>query len=364
MKFAKSRERLARVKDAIRHRWRVILGVFVILLLVASGTLLLLSQTHDLFGLRFKPSAKENITTKIFDGTPDYYSENEGIVSLSRFGQHYCGGSLVAKRWVVTAAHCVPKKGDTVRFNTEDFTSTLSSGTYASVERSIPFPRYNPITAEHDIELIELDREVATVVPMSVNGSDELTRDGTHLKASGWGARRDQDSSKYLISTLLTVLGDDAGDCGNKSGLPGINRPDTGLHLSATNLCAGGGATKKGVCAGDSGGPLFSKNDEAANTLVGIVSFGVDPCGVPNVPDAFTDVKYYKDWLTHYIQGEEGEVPDVREAVVTKDNEKDKLIFLVALAVMGALAGGLYSVLRLSTSTTKGDGGDARVGEL
>ena len=64
-----------------------------------------------------------------------------------------------------------------------------------------------------------------------------------------------------------------------------------------TMVCAGGsqrGGT--GTCQGDSGGPLQCKGSDGKFYQIGIVSYG-DPCGHANIPDAFTKVSAFVDWI-------------------------------------------------------------------
>lgn len=48
----------------------------------------------------------------------------------------------------------------------------------------------------------------------------------------------------------------------------------------------------KSVCRGDSGSPLVCDN-----YLHGVVSW-IDTCGKENFPSAFTDIAYYRDWIS------------------------------------------------------------------
>ena len=52
-------------------------------------------------------NSKENILTKIIDGTETAINEYPWIVSLQLANYHFCGGSLISENWVLTAAHCV-----------------------------------------------------------------------------------------------------------------------------------------------------------------------------------------------------------------------------------------------------------------
>ena len=63
------------------------------------------------------------------------------------------------------------------------------------------------------------------------------------------------------------------------------------------NICAGG--LEKGglgTCKGDSGGPLQCQNKDGKWYQIGITSWG-QPCALPDTPDIFTRVAYFRDWI-------------------------------------------------------------------
>ena len=63
------------------------------------------------------------------------------------------------------------------------------------------------------------------------------------------------------------------------------------------NICAGGSAKGGlGTCKGDSGGPLQCQNKDGKWYQVGVVSWGL-PCAYANVPDVFTRVAYFHEWI-------------------------------------------------------------------
>lgn len=59
-----------------------------------------------------------------------------------------------------------------------------------------------------------------------------------------------------------------------------------------SSICTGN-RRGTGSCKGDSGGPLV---DVEKNTLVGIVSWGY-PCAYDYMPDMYTRVDSYLDWI-------------------------------------------------------------------
>ena len=73
-------------------------------------------------------------------------------------------------------------------------------------------------------------------------------------------------------------------------------------HFDETQqVCAGGLASGgKAVCNGDSGGPLQCQAEDGRWHQVGIVSYG-RPCALPNIPDVFTKVSAYVDWVEKTI---------------------------------------------------------------
>lgn len=69
--------------------------------------------------------------------------------------------------------------------------------------------------------------------------------------------------------------------------------------LAETNVCTGpievGG---EGACSGDSGGPLVT---QGGNTQIGIVSWGMMPCGSKGAPSVFTKVSAFVDFINEHI---------------------------------------------------------------
>ena len=67
------------------------------------------------------------------------------------------------------------------------------------------------------------------------------------------------------------------------------------------NLCAGGSAKGGlGTCKGDSGGPLQCQSSDGKWFQVGITSWG-QPCAHAGVPDVFTRVSYFRDWIQNVL---------------------------------------------------------------
>ena len=67
-----------------------------------------------------------------------------------------------------------------------------------------------------------------------------------------------------------------------------------GAGVPVTALCAGLAPNNADSCQGDSGGPITLKRPGAADTLLGIVSFGPSAaCGAPGrTLGAYTDLRH------------------------------------------------------------------------
>jgi len=67
-------------------------------------------------------------------------------------------------------------------------------------------------------------------------------------------------------------------------------------------LAAAAGFDAGGVdsCQGDSGGPLFVRRPAAADTLIGVVSWGAG-CARPGRPGVYTKVSAFADWILKQV---------------------------------------------------------------
>jgi secreted trypsin-like serine protease len=216
-------------------------------------------------------------------------------------GSQFCGGSIIDKEWILTAAHCFYSDDDTPVQNTFAKDVQIKAGiidlndTTAQVAdvTKIYDPGYDGNI--HDIALLHLAKPLKlnnkTVAAINLNTDPDFPKKDATLMVAGWGAL-DPKGEKY-VDTLKKVT------------LPLTTcEPDT----ASDYVCAGGKGGKD-TCQGDSGGPLVVQQaaDSAAtidptalvpgiNALqIGIVSYGGDRCGQRG---AYTRVAVYNDWIT------------------------------------------------------------------
>ncbi|KAI4543412.1 hypothetical protein MG293_006206 [Ovis ammon polii] len=107
-------------------------------------------------------------------------------VSLNS-GYHFCGGSLINSRWVVSAAHCY-KSGIQVRLGEDNINVAEGNEQFISASKSIVHPSYNSNTLNNDIMLIKLKSAASLNSRVaSVSLPTSCASAGTQCLISGWG---------------------------------------------------------------------------------------------------------------------------------------------------------------------------------
>ncbi|XP_003502652.1 neutrophil elastase [Cricetulus griseus] len=223
------------------------------------------------------------LASEIVGGRPAQAHAWPFMVSLQRRGGHFCGATLIARNFLMSAAHCV--NGLNIRsvqavLGAHNLRRKEPTRQIFSVQRIFE-NGFDPTRLVNDIVIIQLNGSATINTNVQVAQLPAQGRgvvNGTQCLAMGWGRLGTNRPAPNVLQELnVTVV--------------------TNFCRNRLNVCTLVPQRRAGICFGDSGGPLV------CNGLVqGIDSFIRGGCGSGFFPDAFAPVAEFADWINSIIR--------------------------------------------------------------
>ncbi|TRY75247.1 hypothetical protein TCAL_01673 [Tigriopus californicus] len=241
-----------------------------------------------------KRPALHNLS-RIINGEETKRNEFPFMVALFNNHRYFCGGSLLDKVHVLTAAHCVKHINDAdvksmrIFLGDHDLRLRDKEEQHARVKAIIKHKSFKTSTFHNDVAILVMETPITftdVIQPVCLEEDPNKLFVGETLQVAGWGRTSEKGiSSSHLRKVEVQVWENDKCAQSYGSNAPG--------GITSGMLCAS--SEKKDSCNGDSGGALFQCNNDRCRQI-GIVSWGIG-CGRKEYPGVYTRVTEMIPWI-------------------------------------------------------------------
>ncbi|MCS0605638.1 serine protease [Streptomyces sp. LP11] len=224
----------------------------------------------------------------IVGGTTTTTSSYPFVMQITDASQNqFCGGTLVAPKKVVTAAHCMAGESTgSVRVVGGRTYLNGTNGTVSKVSKIWINPDYTDATNGDDVAVLTLATSMPYAPASYVSSSQtSVYAAGTTARILGWGTTSENGSSSNQLRTATVPIVSDS-SC----------RSSYGSDFVQTDMvCAGYSSGGVDTCQGDSGGPLL-----IGGVLAGITSWG-EGCAEAGYPGVYTRLTTFSNLVTAQV---------------------------------------------------------------
>ncbi|XP_016529116.1 acrosin [Poecilia formosa] len=218
--------------------------------------------------------------------------------SIQFLGTHFCGGTIISSKWIVSAAHCYHNYIWHSSFLTVLVGITMLSkpgpqSQRRGVKNVIIHENYDFNSSNNDVALLMLKSPLVFTnyiqpccVPMSMNHQVALNLSNCFI--TGWGSINYKGGAVDMLQEAELEL-IETFRCNQRHWYNGL--------ITENMLCAGMLSGGVDTCQGDSGSPLqcYSEKDDRYY-LIGVTSFG-ESCGHPHRPGVYSKTSAFGKWL-------------------------------------------------------------------
>ncbi|XP_053778491.1 atrial natriuretic peptide-converting enzyme isoform X3 [Desmodus rotundus] len=209
---------------------------------------------------------------------------------------HICGCVLIAKKWVLTVAHCFEGRENAAVWkvvfgiNNLDHPSTFMQTRL--VKTIILHPRYSRAVVDYDISIVELSEDInetSYVRPVCLPSAEQSLEPDTYCYITGWGHMGNKMPFKLQEGEVRVISPE---QCRSYFDMKTI---------TARMICAGYESGTVDSCMGDSGGPLVCEQPGGQWTLFGLTSWGSVCFSKVLGPGVYSNVSYFLEWIERQI---------------------------------------------------------------
>ncbi|KAK9758546.1 Trypsin [Popillia japonica] len=191
------------------------------------------------------------------------------ILTAAHCTSHFCGGSILNEQWILTAAHCTRDKSPKQLLVYTGSVLKSSGGTWHEVAKIVSHKKFSMslLRSGNDIALLKLMHKLEfsnLVQPIQLETADNKPVRGV---VSGWGRIYNMsrpETSEHLLYVEAETM---------------TNQECQSYAVVSKNLICTVPEVGKGVCKGDSGGPMVANKKQ-----IGIVSFVDFDCAIDGSP--------------------------------------------------------------------------------